>query len=872
MKLISIIIPTRTSSSRFLADTRPLNTNRLPVEDCLDELRQRLLARHEVILEAPPGAGKTTLIPLALRNEPWIAGKKILMLEPRRIAARSAAHRMADLLGELPGDTVGYRMRLENRIGPRTRIEVITEGILIRMLQDDPSLEDTALVIFDEFHERSLDNDLALALCLKGRALFRDNDNPLKLLIMSATLDGQGVSELLGNAPLIQSKGRSFPVDVIYGEAKKSNENLIARMTTTIQGALQDNPDSSLLAFLPGQGEIRQLEHALSDWLITRKIKQIHLHPLYGDMSIEAQQAAIAPLTGKQANDQKVVLATNIAETSLTIEGVDLVVDCGLVRESHFNPVTGMSGLRTARISKDSSIQRMGRAGRLKPGLCYRLWSETQQQQLQPQRSPEILSSDLAPLVLQLLNWGVKSADEMTWMDKPPTGHWNQALDLLRALGAIKIESGTPTLTPQGQHMVNLPIHPRLAHSLVRGAEIGQNKTACLLVGLLTERDPFSRNQSDISDRLDILLNIQPCPNQHRGWKHRCLKIAHQFEQQLSRCKIERKLGPPLDTLQLPGYLLASAYPDRIARKRQSGGYQLANGRSAKLDESQSLSKNNWLAIADISSVTGGRGDLIRSAVALDESLFSHHLEDQITSEIIREWDHKSGRFLAETQNKVGALILRSTRLDPIPVETRRLAIIEKIRKEGLTLLTWSEDAEQLLARIRLIGKTRSIANWPDLGEDALLLNLETWLSPYLDKIASQNDLKKLNLVDILKAQLSWDQQQLLNTLTPLRYLVPSGSTIKIDYRQAQPVLAVKLQEMFGCIENPAIVNGKVILQIHLLSPAKRPLQITQDLAGFWASSYHDVKKDMRGRYPKHPWPDDPLNALATSKTKNRSR
>jgi ATP-dependent helicase HrpB len=847
-----------------------LNANRLPIEDSLDELRQLLIIHHEVVLEAPPGAGKTTLIPLALKNECWLASKKILMLEPRRIAARSAAHRMASLLGESPGDTVGYRMRLESRIGPHTRIEVITEGILIRMLQDDPSLEDTALVIFDEFHERSLDNDLALALCLKGRTLFRDNDNPLKILVMSATLDSQGVSQLLDDAPLIQSKGRSFPVDVIYGSPRKADENLITRMSTTIQHALLDNPDSSLLAFLPGQGEIRRLEQALSDWIITRKIEQIHLHPLYGDMSIEAQQAAIAPLTGKKAGDQKVVLATNIAETSLTIEGIDLVVDSGLARESHFNPVTGMSGLRTTRISKDSSTQRMGRAGRLKPGLCYRLWSETQQQQLQPQRSPEILSSDLAPLALQLLNWGVKSPDEMLWLDKPPTGHWNQALDLLKALGAVKIDSEIPNLTQQGQHMANLPIHPRLAHSLVRGAEIGQQKTACLLAGLLTERDPFNRNQSDINDRLDILLKIQPCPNQQRGWMHRCLQLSHQFEQQLSRCKIERKLAPRLDPEQLPGYLLASAYPDRIARKRQSGGYQLANGRSAKLDESQPLCKNNWLAIAEISSVTGGRGDLIRSAVVLDETLFSNHLEDQISSETILEWEYKSGRFRAEVQHKVGALILRRARLDPIPIEIRQTAIIERIRKDGLSLLTWGEEAEQLLSRIRLISKTLSIAKWPNLENDNLLQSLESWLSPYLDKVTSLNDLKKLDLADILKSQLTWDQQQLLNTLTPLRYSVPSGSTIKIDYQQTQPVLAVKLQEMFGCIENPAIVNGKVVLQIHLLSPARRPIQITQDLAGFWTSSYHDVKKDMRGRYPKHPWPDDPLNAIATRKTKQK--
>jgi ATP-dependent helicase HrpB len=847
-----------------------LNINRLPVEDCLDDLRQQLLIRHEVVLEAPPGAGKTTLIPLALRHEPWLLDKKILMLEPRRIAARSAAHRMASLLTESPGKTVGYRMRLESRIGPQTRIEVITEGILIRMLQDDPSLEDTGLVIFDEFHERSLDNDLALALCLKGRSLFRDNDNPLKILVMSATLDSRAVSDLLNDAPLIQSKGRTYPVDVYYGSAKKADDNIVERMTATIQRALQDNPQSSLLAFLPGQGEIRRLEQNLSEWVLDRKIKHIHLHPLFGDLSIEAQQAAITPLSGNQSGDQKVVLATNIAETSLTIEGIDLVVDSGLARESYFNPVTGMSGLRIVRISRDSSIQRMGRAGRLKPGKCYRLWSETQQQQLQPHRSPEILSTDLSPLVLQLLYWGIKKPDEMTWMDAPPSGHWDQALDLLRSLGAIKPDSEIPELSQQGQLMAGLPIHPRLAHSLIRGAEIGQSKTACLIASLLTERDPFSRNQPDINDRLDLLSKNKPCPPQQRGWLHRSLQVAKQFEQQLSRCKIERKLGPSLDSFQLSAYLMASAYPDRIARKRQSGGYQLANGRSAKLDNSQLLSKNDWLAIAEISAATGGHSDQIRSAAGLDESLFSSYLNDQLRSETILQW--KGGRFLAEVQRKVGSLIFQRSRLDPIPPEVKRNAILSKIRKEKLTLLNWNSDIEQFRSRVALVGNSQSIPDWPDLGDDQLLLTLETWLAPYLDKIGLLSDLKKLNLLEILSTRFTGEQQQQLNKLTPQRFQVPSGSSIKIDYNQPQPVLAVKLQEMFGCIENPTVINGQVTLQIHLLSPAKRPLQITQDLAGFWSSSYHDVKKDMRGRYPKHPWPDDPLNAIATGKTKNRSR
>lgn len=860
----------------------------LPVEAVLESLKQQLSERHEVVLEAPPGAGKTTIVPLALLDEPWLKSqrlkhRKILMLEPRRIATKSAAYRMASLLNEKPGETIGYRMRLDTRVGRQTRVEVITEGILTRMLQDDPSLDEVGLVIFDEFHERSLESDLALSLCLKGRSLFRGDDDPLKLLVMSATLDSTGVSELLSGAPVVKSEGRTYPVDIIYGQAMQPKARIIDRMVATIKRALDENPTSSLLAFLPGQGEIRRTADELSNWISDRKLPGIHLRPLFGNLSIEEQQQAIAPLSGKQANDQKVVLATNIAETSLTIDGVDVVVDSGLVRVEKFNPATGMAGLHTVKISKASSVQRAGRAGRLRPGKCYRLWSADQQQQLAAHSPAEILSTDLAPLALQLLQWGVDNPTELSWLDVPPTGHWQQGMALLKSLGAVKREVNGWVLTGHGQAMTSLPVHPRLAHLLLCGAAVGSGKPAALLASLLSYRDPFSHASSnyespDISHRLELLSGKASCPPMHQGWLHRTRQLAQQFEQQASKVKQPGSLAYLITAEQLPGYLLACAYPDRIARRRHSGGYQLANGRSANLLGHHHLANNGWLAVAEVSSMQGGKGDIIRSAVKLDERLFDSALSDAIQTETIAEWDKKTNRFVAEEQQKIGALVLQRTRLDSVPTEAKSAALIQHIRKQGLNLLPWTPELKQWCARVLLVrsiegassGNKPGDENWPDVSEEGLLATLEDWLAPYLNDVNLLNDFKKINLKDVLQASLPWEQQQVLSELAPTHLKVPSGSNIRIDYTESPPVLAVKLQEMFGCEQSPAVVAGKVPLLVHLLSPAGRPLQVTQDLAGFWRTSYHDVKKDMKGRYPKHPWPDDPLVAIATRKTKNR--
>ena len=845
----------------------------LPIEDCLEALQQSLSGHDQVLLQAPPGAGKTTLVPLALLDQTWLAGRKILMLEPRRIATRAAAHRMAELLGEPVGRTVGYRMRLESKTGPGTRIEILTEGVMNRMLQRDPSLEGVGLVIFDEFHERHLDSDLALALCLKGRELFREEaEQALKLLVMSATLDSHKVADLLGDAPVVESEGRLYPVDIVYGRARKADDRIVERMVATIRQALQDNPDSSLLAFLPGQGEIRGVVDELADWLRSKRIGDVHLRPLYGNLSQQEQQQAIAPLTGKQAAERKLVLATNIAETSLTIEGVDVVVDSGLVRIARFNPGTGMTGLHTARISDASSTQRAGRAGRLRPGKCYRLWSQEQQNRLARHTAPEILQADLAPLALQLLDWGVTDPDELSWLDPPPRAHWQQALDLLDRLGALQDGSTKPVLNAHGRSMATLPVHPRLAHLLLRGTACGFVTEAALLASLLSERDPLADTEPDLGARLELLAGDIPCPPQHRGWLDRTRQLARRLEKQLARIKLPADtLRPLIRAPQLAGFLLACAYPDRIARRRHAGGFQLANGRSAGFPGNQALAQQAWLVVAEVGGIAAGRHETIRSAARLDEALFESALADLVCEQPVAEWDRKSGRFVAEQQARIGALVLRSRKLDEVPVEARRAALIRLLRDDGLGLLPWKAEHRQWRGRVGLLRAVDSAGDWPDVGDDALLERLETWLGPWLDAVDSLQGLKKLELTSILTALLSWEQQQKLDQLAPSRLKVPSGSSIRIDYTQDPPVLAVKLQEMFGCEQTPAIAGGRVELLVHLLSPAGRPLQVTQDLAGFWRSSYHDVKKEMKGRYPKHPWPDDPLGAVATRKTKKQS-
>lgn len=845
-----------------------MGESELPIHAVLGELRTQLSVHDSVVLTAPPGAGKTTIVPTALMAEPWLGGNRILMLEPRRIATRAAAHRLAALLGEPPGKRVGYRMRLETRVSKDTQVEVITEGILTRMLQEDPMLQGVGLVIFDEFHERNLDSDLALALCIKGRDMFRQEREPLKLLVMSATLDGARVTGLLDDAVLLESKGKQYPVDIVYTGPSKPRENTVERTVAAVQKALADNPGSSVLAFLPGQGEIRRANDALKASFASRNITNVQMRPMYGDLALEEQVAAMTPVPDAlvQKGYRKVVLATNIAETSLTIEGVDVVVDSGLVRVPAFDPGNGMTRLHTRKISAAASTQRAGRAGRMGPGKCYRLWSEEQQKQLAPFAEPEIVSADLAPLVMQLLQWGIADPLELRWLDPPPNAHWQQAVDLLTSLKAVEGSGSGLHLTAHGTKMGGLAVHPRLAHLLIRGAEADCRETAALLAAYLSDRDPLSGNP-DVESRLDLLMARANCPPQYRGWQQRTRKLADQFILQLE--PVVGNIPSALARHQACGYLLACAYPDRIARLRHSGAYQLANGRSAAIVDANPFGKSRWLAVAEVSGSARSQGDTIRAAAVLDPALFESMLSELLVRDVVAEWDKKADRFIAEKRTRIGALVYDHARLEPIPLEAKREALINYVRSEGLGLLPWKPAIHQWRARV-MLARSHEPDSWPDLSDENLLATLDTWLGPYLDKVRRLGDFKQLDLAAILKSLLPWDKTQALDALAPERWQVPSGSRLLIDYTQSPPVLAVKLQEMFGCESTPTVMGGTVPLLVHLLSPAGRPLQITRDLAGFWRTTYHDVKKDMKGRYPKHPWPDDPLVAIPTSRIKGR--
>lgn len=859
----------------------------LPISCVLDEIKAILSHEHELVLEAPPGAGKTTLVPLALLDEPWLAGKKIIMLEPRRMAARAAAQRMASLLGEPVGKRVGYRVRLESCVSKETRIEVITEGILARRLQSDPSLEGVGMVIFDEFHERNLDTDLCLALCLQARALLREESEALKLLVMSATLDGQAVAALLSKdrqealaaVKVVRSQGRMFPIDIIYHhKTYLIKEPIIDPIVAMISQALERD-SRSILVFLPGQGEIRKVQKALENLLVAQGLDKVVILPLYGSLSLDAQRSAIAPLNDHGM--RKVVLSTDIAETSLTIDGVSVVIDSGLVREPAFDPVTGMTRLLTRRISKASSIQRMGRAGRLEPGRCYRLWHEEQQYQLVEYSSPEILQADLASLALQLLRWGVDEPAELHWLDQPPDAAYNQALDLLLQLGALEVQSnGRMGLTEHGKFMSKMPTHPRLAHMLLSSIPHNFSQQASMIAAILSDRDPFSYFGADLSERLSIVSGELSCPQQNRGWLKRTQQQVKVFEKLCKQAAHSVAAESSISVEQALGFLVACAYPDRIACKRKKHGesYRLSNGRSAVLNAHDRLNSFEWIAVAEVGGAgpvgVSGKESRIYLAAPLDAELFQSALSSRVKEQDTIEWDEKTQRFVAERRETIGVLIVSSKKLNQLPLEVKRKALTQFVKKKGLHILPWSDELRQWQSRVMLLNGLPDIQQaqpWPDVSDQGLLKTLDQWLALYLDDISTLSDFKKLDLKSILKALLLWPQPQLLEELAPQKIKVPSGSNIGIDYAQSPPILSVKLQEMFGCEQTPSIANGRIILLVHLLSPAKRPLQITQDIAGFWRGSYEAVKKDMKGRYPRHPWPDNPLEALPTQYTKRRA-
>lgn len=838
----------------------------LPIEPLLPELCATLASHPSLVLEAPPGAGKTTRVPLALLDEAWLAGKSIIMLEPRRLAARNAALYMAAELGEEAGGRVGYRVRFDSKVGPRTRIEVVTEGILTRRLQHDPELAGVGLVIFDEFHERNLHSDLALALCLDAQQGLRED---LKLLVMSATLDGDRVAKLL-KAPLLRSEGRSYPVEHHY--LPREPEGRIAEVAASAVRRVVGEESGDILLFLPGAGEIRSsLELLRSD----PACNGIDLYPLYGDLPHSEQELAINP---SPAGRRKVVLTTNIAETSLTIEGVRVVIDSGWQRTPRFDPRSGLTRLETVRVSRASATQRAGRAGRLEPGACYHLWSDTTQNGLIPYNSPEIIEADLAPLALELAQWGVTDASSLRWLDTPPAAALAQAQQLLQQLGALNEQN---RITADGKAMARLPLHPRLAHMLVRAGALGQGALACDIAALLSERDILRGLEGE--GRCDFTLRITALRAHRAGGN----KGARGYGADARACSaVERAAKQWRQLLKLPadnspvadaqvGALLALAYPDRVARRRDEvgGRYLLANGRGAVLFR-DCVAGAEFIVVAELdaggSSRTGeGR---IFSAAPITRQQLEFLFAAQLAWHDEVSWDERTQVVLARRVRGLGALVLEQGVLATPDAEAISKAMLQGIRRMGLESLPWDEECRQLQARVCSLHQWLPDADWPELSDEALLATLDEWLAPWLTNISRRDHFKRLDLMAALLAILGWERQQQLAQLAPTHLTVPSGSRKKLHYSVdgLPPVLAVKLQELFGLAETPTLAQGRLAVMLHLLSPAQRPIQVTQDLVSFWHNTYPEVKKELKGRYPKHPWPDDPWSAQATARAKPR--
>jgi ATP-dependent helicase HrpB len=844
----------------------------LPIEPALPALRAALSTHRAAVLEAPPGAGKTTFVPLALLHEPWLAGQRILMLEPRRLAARAAAARMAWMLGERVGETVGYRMRLDTRIGPSTRIEVITDGILTRMLQDDLALDGTGLVIFDEFHERSLTADTGLALGIAAMESLRDD---LKILVMSATLDGIAVAKLLGQVPVIRSDGRVWPVTTRHAIPRAGRQSgrswhraLVDHVARVVIETIAAEP-GSVLVFLPGAGEIRQAEALLRSELSA----DVSLHALHGSLPVEAQDAAIAPAP---AGRRKIVLATSIAETSLTIDGIRVVVDSGLMRIPRFSPRTGMTRLETVRVSRASADQRRGRAGRLGAGVCVRCWSAAEEAGLVAYTRPEILDADLAPLALDLAGAGFTDPSELRWLDPPPDAAFSQATGLLRLLGAID-DAGR--ITPHGSAMARLGTHPRLGHLLLRAAESGAASiaTAAALIALLEERDVLRGDggppPADVQLRLDVVARdmddaMLDGATVDRGIMRRVREAAREWERRARSARDETVPHLARDDSLSVGMLLALAYPDRVARRRDaSGRFLLRNGRGATLPTTDALAQSEWIVVAQVDDT--GRDSRIILAAVLDASELMAHAAEQVTTRDDITWNDATRSVLARRRTMLGALVLSDSAIPDPDANAIASALLDGIAHVGLSRLPWTPAATALRERLGFLH--HHDASWPDVSDAALLASLAAWLGPHITGIRSFDAVQRIDLVQALRGWLDWEQLRRLDELAPERIEVPSGSRVAVEYGDpAAPVLAVRLQEVFGMTATPRVFGGKVPVTMQLLSPAQRPVQVTRDLASFWKTGYFDVRKDLRGRYPKHHWPDDPLMAEPVRGAKRR--
>ena len=817
-------------------------------------MKAALAAHPLVVVQAPPGAGKSTALPLALLGEDWLAGQGIVMLQPRRVAARAVAARLAEGLGQAVGETVGYRVRFEARVSGRTRLEVVTEGILTRRLQRDPELAGVGLVILDEFHERSLNADLALALLREVQGALRDD---LRVLIMSATLDPDLPARL--GAPLVESVGRAYPVEVRYLPADPVGrvEDLVTRK---VRQALADD-EGDVLAFLPGVREIRAAAAALAD-------VDAAVLPLYGDLGVAEQRRALLP---DPDGRRKVVLATSIAETSLTIAGVRVVVDGGQSRTQTFDPASGLSRMVTGRVTRDSAAQRAGRAGRTAPGVAYRLWSERTHPLLPPARPPEVLEADLAPLTLELAAWGAPDPAALAWLDAPPAPRVETARRVLRDLEAVD-DAGR--VTPEGQRLLEFPTHPRLAHLLTGGAARGLGPLAADLAAVLEERDPLPPGSgADLSERVEAL----------RAWRRgergrgdvavleRIERLSRQWRG-LLRVRPDDAPSEPFDV----GALIARAYPERVAlaRELQPGGvrgrFLLAGGQGVILPEGDALAGVRTLAVAHLDARPSGQG--AEGRIYLAAPLDPAALDDRaVWAESVR-WDPRSGTLLAQRERRVGALVLEARPLQDSSAGARTQALAGAVRSEGLHLLTFSPAAAALRARVGSLRHWRSAEGWPDLSDAALLDTLEEWLGPVLGTARTREDLGRIDLLPALQAQLPWPLPQQLDDLAPTHLTVPTGSRIRLEYRAdgSPPILAVKLQELFGLADTPAVNGGRTPVLLHLLSPAGRPVQVTQDLRSFWNSSYFEVRRDLRGRYPRHPWPDDPWTHAPVKGVKRR--
>ncbi|MBS2212212.1 ATP-dependent helicase HrpB [Carboxylicivirga mesophila] len=817
----------------------------LPITDVIGDVKKHLSASNTLIVNAPPGAGKSTLLPLVLLEEIWLKGQKIIMLEPRRLAAKTIAMRMAALLGEKVGQRVGYRIRFDNCIGESTQLEVVTEGILTRMLQQDNALEGVGLVIFDEFHERSLFADTAVALAREAQQVLRTD---LRLMIMSATLDMPQLTQLL-KAPSVVSQGRQFPVEIQYGD--DSDLMLLPELTAkTVSKAVKEQT-GDILVFLPGEAEIKACET-----LLKRSHPVISVHPLYGQLPPNKQYAAIMP---HKEGKRKIILATSIAETSLTIEGISVVVDCGFSRTLRFNPNSGLSKLETVDITLDSADQRAGRAGRLGPGVCYRMWTKATHNRLQAHRKPEIEEADLATLVLEMARWGVNDINRLTWLSPPPKGHVAQARELLHQLEALE----NNRITEHGKAMHGLPCHPRLAHMLLLAEEEGLTALACDIAALLEERDPLGKEAGiDINTRIEALRRFRRGELKNKKLK-RIAKIAEQYRKIL-KVEEENNAVDPYET----GLLLVFAYPERIAHAKPGNNaqFKLSNGSIAAAGHQDDLAHEAWLAIANVNARDGV------GKIFLASPLNPQDLAPMVKSMESITWDTKNGGFKAVTELRIGSIILQSKLLHDFDEELKISAICDALKQEGSWLLNFSKEVEQWQNRVLSLKHWDKLHHWPDVATETLLMTCEDWLSPYLHDVKKPADLKKIDLKRVLQHNLSYELQGLLDELAPERIKVPSGSNIKLEYRvnAEAPILAVRLQEVFGMLDTPRVCGNQVNVLMHLLSPGFKPVQITNDLNSFWNKAYFEVKKELKARYPKHHWPDNPMEADAVRGVKRK--